>query len=100
MNNINCLICQKPEPIGQVSSDAELLICSRCTQMLTLATPEQIKGLYAQAVKKQLLGLAQFLERSIMEEKSDVPKTRATRSNLVRKRSMRKARSSRHQKWA
>lgn len=58
---MHCIICDLDEP--KTSSTAELVICSRCVQPISVASPEQRKKLHDRLVARRKPEYAKFFKR-------------------------------------
>jgi hypothetical protein len=72
---MSCLFCQGEEFFNhhgvtkQYKTDNDF-VCSRCTQLLIKAKPENLQRAYDKAVKMERVNLIKFLE-NYLEEKDD-----------------------------
>jgi len=107
---MDCIICRfsstqfdlnrKRHVATKHPDDAKGLICSKCIQVILASTQEQIKGAHQKALSLGLLDKGKALEGFIKGVKENVTETTEVRSDMVRKRPVRAARSFRNRQRA
>lgn len=105
----NCLLCNMPEPDGiqpdgskRVYKPTGDFVCSICTQLLVMATPQQIQSAYNKAVEMDAKKKIDFLER-YLEDSGDAGtenNSRVVKRSMDRKRAGRETRSFHHKQGA
>jgi len=63
---MGCKLCYRDEP-GNVRN-SELLVCSRCLQVIANSTQDRIKAAYALAAERGFMGKAEVLGKFIIPE--------------------------------
>lgn len=91
---MSCLFCNCPERSYKPSPDVEY-ICSSCVQLLLQATKEDLQRALAKAEEMELENKVLALKSFIVEDEH-YGKTKNSKRDLVRKRSMRTARPTRN----
>ena len=101
---VTCTFCSREETrirdgrreTWRHEKDVSAFVCSTCTQKLLRATQEQLREGYRMAIEKGYSEKAAALHNYIEDNKEALHvKTGKARSNMVRTRSVRKARSAR-----
>jgi hypothetical protein len=93
MNEV-CLFCNETDKSYKADPDV-YFICGTCVQLLLQADQNDLKKAHFKAIEKGYPGKAKAIE-SFLHEDEYYGKTKKSKRNMERKRSLRKVRPSRH----
>ncbi|MFH1672183.1 MAG: hypothetical protein ABIF87_01965 [Pseudomonadota bacterium] len=92
---MGCVFCRRQEKSASPPDTVEWMVCSVCVQRLLMASQEEKLKVYKKAIELGFSNKASALE-SFMEELPN-DETGKIRSNMERKRPMRKTRLARYE---
>jgi hypothetical protein len=92
---MECLFCDGMEKDYKTSKGIDY-ICSNCVLLLVDADQDDLKRAYVKAMEKGLKNKVSALKSFIIEDEINERKTKRFKRNLVRERSLRKVKPSRH----
>ena len=92
---MNCLFCDGLEKNYKPAKGVDY-ICSSCVLLLADANQDDLQRAYVDARAKGFENKASALKSFIIEDEFNERKTKNSKRNLVRERSLRKVRPSRH----
>jgi hypothetical protein len=93
---MGCLFCGNLEK-NYKSDPGNDFICSRCVQVFTAADQVELRRAYNKAIEKGYPNKIRAIESFLIPEEFNVRETQKSKRNMVRKRPLRKTRSSRYE---